>query len=113
MATTDRLTQSVATEPLVSPVTLVRIAIILAVLAIWEFLAHSGLLYRDVVPSLFAIGRALYDLLSHDAGEMRDLLRMLKDVLTVARTPLHGGCTHGRCDVHAQPDDRRPLGDNH
>jgi ABC-type nitrate/sulfonate/bicarbonate transport system permease component len=55
----------VATEPLVSPVTLLRIAIILAVLAIWEFMAHSGLLYRDVVPSLFAIGRALYDLLSH------------------------------------------------
>ena len=26
---------------------------------------HSGLLYRDVVPSLLAIGRALYDLLSH------------------------------------------------
>src|SRR6478736_837858 len=65
MATTDRLTQSVAAEPLVSPVTLVRIAIILAVLAIWEFLAHSGWLYRDVVSSLFAIGRALYDLLSH------------------------------------------------
>jgi NitT/TauT family transport system permease protein len=65
MATTDRLTRSVAAEPLVSPVTLLRIAIILAVLAIWEFLAHSGLLYRDVVPSLFAIGRALYDLLSH------------------------------------------------
>ena len=65
MATTDRLTRSVATEPLVSPVTLLRIAIILAVLAIWEFMAHSGLLYRDVVPSLFAIGRALYDLLSH------------------------------------------------
>lgn len=65
MATTDRLTRSVAAEPLVSPVTLLRIAIILAVLAIWEFMAHSGLLYRDVVPSLFAIGRALYDLLSH------------------------------------------------
>jgi ABC-type nitrate/sulfonate/bicarbonate transport system permease component len=66
MATTDRLTRSVAAEPLVGPVTLLRIAIILAVLAIWEFMAHSGLLYRDVVPSLFAIGRALYDLLSHD-----------------------------------------------
>ena len=65
MATTDRLTRSVAAEPLVSPVTLLRIAIILAVLAIWEFLAHSGLLYRDVVPSLLAIGKALFDLLSH------------------------------------------------
>ena len=59
MATTDRLTRTAAREPLVSPVTLLRIAIILAVLAVWEFLAHSGWLYRDVVPSLLAIGRAL------------------------------------------------------
>src|ERR1041384_311582 len=65
MATTDRLTRTATAEPLVSPVTLLRIAIILAVLAIWEFLAHSGWLYRDVVPSLFAIGKALFDLLSH------------------------------------------------
>src|SRR5262245_49955419 len=65
MATTDRLTRTATAEPLVSPVTLLRIAIILAVLAMWEFLAHSGWLYRDVVPSLFAIGKALYDLLSH------------------------------------------------
>src|SRR5262245_65650681 len=65
MATTDRLTRPATAEPLVSPVSLLRIAIILAVLAIWEFLAHSGWLYRDVVPSLFAIGKALYELLSH------------------------------------------------
>jgi len=45
-------------------VTLLRVAIILSVLATWEFLAHSGWLYRDVVPSLMAIGRALIDLLS-------------------------------------------------
>jgi ABC-type nitrate/sulfonate/bicarbonate transport system permease component len=44
---------------------LLRLAIILAVLAIWEFLAHSGWLYRDVVPSLLAIGRAVYELLTH------------------------------------------------
>ena len=47
-----------------SPVTLLRIAIILGVLALWEFLAHSGWLYRDVVPSLLAIGRALVELLA-------------------------------------------------
>jgi ABC-type nitrate/sulfonate/bicarbonate transport system permease component len=46
------------------PVTALRIAIIVAVLAIWEGLARSGLLYRDVVPSLESIGRALYDTLS-------------------------------------------------
>jgi ABC-type nitrate/sulfonate/bicarbonate transport system permease component len=49
----------------VSPVTLLRVAIMLAVLAVWEFFAHSGWLYRDVVPSLLTIARALFNLLSH------------------------------------------------
>src|SRR5262249_58173132 len=43
-----------------NPVTGVRIVIIVAVLAAWEALAVSGLLYRDVVPSLGAISKALY-----------------------------------------------------
>ena len=46
-------------------VMLLRAAIILAVLAVWEFLAYSGWLYRDVVPSLLKILHALIDLLSH------------------------------------------------
>jgi ABC-type nitrate/sulfonate/bicarbonate transport system permease component len=46
------------------PVTALRVAIIVAVLATWEGLARSGWLYRDVVPSLVSIGRALYELLS-------------------------------------------------
>jgi ABC-type nitrate/sulfonate/bicarbonate transport system permease component len=46
-------------------VLLLRAAIILGVLAVWEFLSHSGWLYRDVVPSLLAIGRALADLLGN------------------------------------------------
>ena len=62
MAETGRLVRAPA--PLMSPVTLLRVAIILGVLALWEFLAHSGWLYRDVVPSLLAIGRALYGLLA-------------------------------------------------
>jgi ABC-type nitrate/sulfonate/bicarbonate transport system permease component len=41
-----------------------RIAIVLALLALWEAMARSGLLYRDVVPSLISIGHALYDLLA-------------------------------------------------
>ena len=45
---------------LISPVTALRLVIILAVLAAWEALAASGLLYRDVVPSLGAIAAALY-----------------------------------------------------
>ena len=63
MAETGRLTRQPA-APLLSPVTLLRAAIILAVLAIWEFLSQSGLLYRDVVPSLLAIARALFGLLT-------------------------------------------------
>jgi ABC-type nitrate/sulfonate/bicarbonate transport system permease component len=65
MAETDRLRQPAAAAPILRPVTLLRAAIILCVLAIWEFLSHSGWLYRDVVPSLLAIGGALADLLSH------------------------------------------------
>jgi NitT/TauT family transport system permease protein len=45
-------------------VTLLRIAIIVVTLACWEALAASGLLYRDVVPSLLAIGKALFNLLT-------------------------------------------------
>jgi ABC-type nitrate/sulfonate/bicarbonate transport system permease component len=65
MAETGRLRQTAPAAPLVGPVALLRIAIILAVLAIWEFLAHSGWLYRDVVPSVLSIARAIVDLLTH------------------------------------------------
>ena len=44
--------------------TLLRAAIILSALAVWELLSHSGWLYRDVVPSLLSIGRALIALLT-------------------------------------------------
>ena len=46
------------------PVTLTRIAIIAAILLLWEAIARSGLLYRDVVPSLAAIGGAMWRLLT-------------------------------------------------
>jgi ABC-type nitrate/sulfonate/bicarbonate transport system permease component len=62
MAETGRLSAPAA--PLVSPVTLVRVAIMVAVLVIWEAVAASGLLFRDVVPSLTVIGRALIELLA-------------------------------------------------
>jgi ABC-type nitrate/sulfonate/bicarbonate transport system permease component len=64
MAETGRLTGATHPTPALSPVTLLRAAIILGVLAVWEFLSHSGWLYRDVVPSLLAIGHALVDLLT-------------------------------------------------
>ena len=65
MAETGRLTRAAARPPMVSAVTLLRAAIILAVLAAWELLAHSGWLYRDVVPSLLRIADALVELLGH------------------------------------------------
>lgn len=45
----------------------VRILIVLAALASWELLAASGLLFRDVVPSLLTIGRAIVKLLTDPA----------------------------------------------
>ena len=65
MADTSRVTPLAAPAPLMSPVTLLRVVIILTVMAIWEFLSHSGWLYRDVIPSLVAIGHAIFDLLTH------------------------------------------------
>src|SRR5438128_2153498 len=63
MAETGRLSAP-ATQPLASPVTLVRVAIIVGILATWEAVAASGLLFRDVVPSLLVIGRAVVELLA-------------------------------------------------
>ena len=63
MAETGRLTRAAA-GPAISPVTLLRAAIILGALAVWELLSHSGWLYRDVVPSLLSILRALIALLT-------------------------------------------------
>jgi NitT/TauT family transport system permease protein len=54
-------------KPLVRPVKLLRIALIVGLLAVWQAVSASGLLYRDVVPSLLAIGRALYDTLGNVA----------------------------------------------
>ena len=45
------------------PVAALRIFIVVMVLLVWEGLARSGWLYQDVVPSLVAIGRALYETL--------------------------------------------------
>ena len=45
-------------------VTALRTVIVVVVLLSWEALAQSGLLYRDVVPSLTAIWAALVKLLS-------------------------------------------------
>jgi NitT/TauT family transport system permease protein len=62
MAETGRLSAPAA--PLISPVTLVRVAIVAGLLLVWEAVAASGLLFRDVVPSLLVMGRALIALLA-------------------------------------------------
>lgn len=64
MAATGTLTARAPARGPFNRVTLLRIGIIVVVLATWELMSRSGLLYRDVVPSLFAIGKAIVALLS-------------------------------------------------
>lgn len=64
MAATGGIGRAVSGSALAHPVTLVRIAIVAALLLAWEALSQSGWLFRDVVPSLWKIGGALGDLLS-------------------------------------------------
>lgn len=61
MAEAGRLTATAdrRLRGLLAPVTRLRIAIIIVVLGTWQLVAASGLLYRDVVPSLGAIAVAL------------------------------------------------------
>jgi ABC-type nitrate/sulfonate/bicarbonate transport system permease component len=51
-------------QPWLTPVALLRLSIVLAMLLAWQALAVSGLFYRDVVPSLPKIATALIKLLS-------------------------------------------------
>jgi NitT/TauT family transport system permease protein len=55
---------AVSAAPTVRQVTVLRIVIIAVVLAIWEAVSASGLLFRDVVPSLVAIGKSIGGLLA-------------------------------------------------
>jgi NitT/TauT family transport system permease protein len=65
MAEAGRLRAPVAAAPIISAVTWLRIAIIVGIIAFWEALAASGLLFRDVVPSLLAIGTSLIRILTY------------------------------------------------
>jgi len=64
MAEAGRLNLPAAPVIRAEPVMVVRAAIIVFILLFWEAIAQSGLLYRDVVPSLLAIGTAIVRLLS-------------------------------------------------
>jgi len=63
MAETGRLTPAPTALSGASAVWLLRLAIVATILATWEAVAVSGLLFRDVVPSLAVIARAVADLL--------------------------------------------------
>jgi ABC-type nitrate/sulfonate/bicarbonate transport system permease component len=65
MAESARLSGTGGARLTTGRVTLVRAGIIIAVLVVWEATAASGLLFRDVVPSLAVIIRALGRLLVH------------------------------------------------
>ena len=66
MAQAGHLTPtSSATGRWLDPVTRLRVIILVTIVAIWEATAASGLLFRDVVPSLVTVGRALAELLAH------------------------------------------------
>jgi ABC-type nitrate/sulfonate/bicarbonate transport system permease component len=66
MAQTGHLTSAPqAAGPMFSPVTLLRIAILAVLIAVWEAVARSGILLREVVPSIVTIGWSLADLLGH------------------------------------------------
>lgn len=58
------ITTHAPASPAISPVTLLRVAIIAGVVLVWEVVAASGWLFRDVVPSLLVIGQAMVRLLT-------------------------------------------------
>jgi ABC-type nitrate/sulfonate/bicarbonate transport system permease component len=64
MADSGRLTRARDARPWLTPVALLRVAIVLAVLVIWQLIAISGWFYSDVVPALPVIAVALVKLLS-------------------------------------------------
>lgn len=64
MAESGRLTRAGERQLWLTPVTLLRVVLVLAALVIWQLVATSGWLYGDVVPSLSIIGAALMKLLS-------------------------------------------------
>ena len=64
MAEAGRLVGAAGAPPIARMVLAVRVAIVLALLTAWELVAGSGLLFRDVVPSLVTIGRAVGRLLA-------------------------------------------------
>lgn len=65
MATTIKLSPATVALSLAAPVWAVRVAVVAVILMLWEAMSASGWFYRDVVPSLVAIGRALATVVSN------------------------------------------------
>jgi len=66
MAQTGQLTGAPRTAgPGFSPVTLLRVAILVTLVVVWESVARSGILLREVVPSIVTIAWSLFDLLGN------------------------------------------------
>jgi ABC-type nitrate/sulfonate/bicarbonate transport system permease component len=65
MAEIGRLTRTRQGKPWATPVTLLRVVLVLLVLVVWQLMAMSGWLYTDVVPTLPIIVVALVKLLSN------------------------------------------------
>ena len=62
MAQTGHLTRApLAARPMLSAVTRLRVAIIVTVVVLWEAVAASGLLFRDVVPHAASSRNDRYD----------------------------------------------------
>ena len=64
MAETNRLTAAIPLKFAVGSVTLLRLSIVAMLLAAWQLISDSGLLFRDVVPSLVAISGAVVTLVA-------------------------------------------------
>ncbi|HEX4408310.1 MAG TPA: ABC transporter permease [Xanthobacteraceae bacterium] len=64
MAEVGRLTRATPAQPWLTPVLLLRVALVLFALVAWQVMAVSGWFYRDVIPSLPKIWTALVKLLS-------------------------------------------------
>jgi NitT/TauT family transport system permease protein len=64
MAEIGRVIRARNAPPWLTPVTMLRLVIVLTSLVGWQLLAVSGLFYRDVIPPLPQIGAALVKLLS-------------------------------------------------
>lgn len=74
MASTGDLTPPTATTAFRKPVStgidatnMIRIGVVILIAVVWEALSRSGLLFRDVVPSLLAIGTSMWKLLLNPA----------------------------------------------